>query len=694
MNASCSGPVPVATASWYRLLFSFRWLWRLLIVVGMARGGPVWGQTVTEDGFNGYSSASDMVAAGWRLSALNPALVTTTFPAAGEGRALRLRANPVPGTAPAVGMWYRTNEYTDFYVALDLVDWPGTDKNQAVVLFGHLTDATTGTVHPNINPATAQGVICNYDTSQYGEGPTDRRQGQFQINVVNAGFNTRTLAVAEVTLEPGRSYRMTFRSKSNRYTAELYDYHDLTRPLVVLEAEDFSFYSGACGFLGFSRQGTEGTVDLTVDNYYCGPDHPHANEVPVMVHPVAGTPQVVARNPTNRFTHFHPAVEGIRFTVSTFSDTAIDVSATRLYLNGQDVSGALQPLPANASTVTLATAPGTLAPNRVYAARIEVQDVSGTRRSTNTFWFDTFQESLLEAPPFKTIECEDYNYESGRFQTDPVPPSGYTPDGTLVNGSGVGYYDLVGTPNVDYFDTRTSPEGGWNDYRTWDAVGTSSGNQDLSDLTHFLRDPLPAGLIRSKYTRLGLQEYVVARTEPGEWLNYTRMFVPTNYHVYLRVGSFGATEAELGRVTSDPTRPDQTVVSLGRFYISNHLMRIHQTYVPLMRDGQPAVVALAGQETLRLTMGGVPGQDARKVYLNYLLFVPVAALPEPVRLEVSREGSDVVLTWPEGPWRLEGTPALGTAPWTEIVEGIVQEGNLRRHRVSPTGARFYRLVAP
>lgn len=647
-----------------------------------------------QDAFDGYNSAADMIAAGWRLSALNPALVSTTFPGHEGGRALRLRANPVPGQAPAVGMWYRTNEYTDFFVAIDLVDWPGTDKNQAAVLFGHLTDASTGTVHDNLNPATAQGVICNYDPSQYGEGPTDRRQGQFQINVVNAGFATRTLAVAEVTLEPGRSYRMTFRGSGGQYVAAVYDHHDLTRPLVVLEAQDFTFASGACGFLGFSRQGNVGTVDLTYDNFYCGPNDPHAAMAPVMVHPVAGTPQVIFRDPTNRFAHFHPAERGIRFGVATFTDNLLDVAATRLYLNESDVSTLVRPVATNGQVITFATLPGLLQHHRVYAARIELRDVAGTRSSTNTFWFDTFVESGLDQPPFKTIECEDYNYEGGRFQTDPVPLSGYALDGRRVNGDGIGYLDLVGTPGVDYFDTRTSPEGGWNDYRFWDAVGTSTGNQDLSDARHALRDPLPRELIRAKYAALGLQEYVVARTEPGEWLNYTRVFVPTNYHVYLRVGSFGATVAELGRVTSDPTQPDQTVAALGQFLIPNQLMRTHYTYVPLIREGRPAVVSLGGPETLRLTLLGTPGQDARKLYLNYLLFVPAAVSMEPVPIDIRREGNQVVLAWPDGPWRLLRKDNLVTGAWTEVTEGIVQSGARRELRVTPEGTRFYRLIGP
>jgi hypothetical protein len=154
------------------------------------------------DNFDSYTTTAQFTAAGWILSSLNPALVTTTFPTVGTGKGLRIQANPIPGTAPAVGLWYRTNEYTDFYVSIDIANWPGTDKNQAMVLFGRMTDANTGTVIPNLNPAAAQGMICNYDASQYGENPTDRRQGQFQINRVGAGFATSTRGVAEITFIP------------------------------------------------------------------------------------------------------------------------------------------------------------------------------------------------------------------------------------------------------------------------------------------------------------------------------------------------------------------------------------------------------------------------------------------------------------------------------------------------------------
>ncbi|MCL4786268.1 MAG: hypothetical protein KJ070_05655 [Verrucomicrobia bacterium] len=593
------------------------------------------------DNFDSYSSTAQMTAAGWILSSLNPALVSTTFPAVGSGKGLRIVANPVPNTAPAVGMWYRTNDYTDFYVSIDIVEWPGTDKNQAMVLFARMTDSGTGTVVPNLNPAAAQGVICNYDASQYGENPTDRRQGQLQINRVGANFSTSTRAVAEITFEPGRAYRLVFKGEGTLYIAEAYDLYDLTKPLVTLQADipdSFTLY-GACGFLSFSRQGTVGTTDVTLDNYYAGATSPNLAPAPALSHPIPGTPQVVTRMPAERFANFHPAANGISFTAQTFSANQIDTSATKLILNGVDVSDSLEPLPANASTVTFSTAPGVLAENRVYSGRIELQDTTGALKSVNTFWFDTFTDAFLTNPPVKTIEAEDYNYGGGQWQLDPIPVSGLDTNNVLVNGGSIGYFDMFGSPEVDYHDNRNSPEGSFVDYRIADYVGTAQSNKDINDFNRFLNTPLVLFHQRQKYAEVGVLEYVVARTEPGEWLNYTRSFADTNYLVYLRVGSFGATQVRLDRVTSDPTTTDQATTPLGFFNIPNNIMHINFTYEPL-RDssGAPVVLRLSGTNTLRLTMLGTPGQDNRKPYLNYLLFVPT--ISSPTIFENFNDGND------------------------------------------------------
>lgn len=606
-------------------------------------------QGIVNDNFDSYSSTAEMTAAGWILSSLNPGLVTTTFPAVGAGKGLRLQAIPAPPNAPAVQMWYRTNQYTDFYLAVDIAEWPGTDKNQAMVLFARLTDAQTGTVTPNLNPAAGQGIICNYDASQYGENPTDRRQGQFQINVITAipnPFTASTRAVAEITFQPGRAYRMVFRGVGTLITAQAYDLQDLTTPLVTLQADipDAPTPSGACGILGFSRQGTTGTIDATYDNYYSGPADPNPATPPALAHSIPGTPVVDTRIPAARWENFHNPATGISFTAKTYTSDVINAGATKLFLNGVDVSSQLV-LSANGSAITGSLPGSALKSNTVYAARIEVTDVAGTKSSVNTFWFDTFTEAYLATAPVKTIEAEDYNYESGKYQLDPIPVSGIDTNLSAVNGNYVGYLDMVGTRGVDFFDARTTGEGAFNEYRFLDGVGTAQGNKYLYDLNRPLNDQIVFFKQRQKYAQVGVLEYVVARTEPDEWLNYTRAFAAGNYHVYLRVGSFGATEVRLDQVTSDPSLEEQTTTPLGVFSVPNNITHNNHTYVPLMNGGSPAVVSLAGTNTVRLTMLGTPGQDNRKLNINYLLFVPAPAVTVTTIFDSFNDGNDSTPKW-------------------------------------------------
>lgn len=615
--------IPQLSRNWRFLRFG---RWAALAATGWLAIGSAQSFAQSDD-FDSYSNTSQFAAAGWILSSLNPALVTTTFPAAGSGKAVRIQANPVPNTAPAVGMWYRTNEYTDFYMAMDIVNWGGTTKNQAAVMFARMTDAASGgIVVPNQNPATAQGVICNYDTSQYGENPTDRRQGQFQINIVGAGFDTLTIAVAEITFEPGRSYRMVFKGHGYHYIAQAYDHQDLTTPLVTIEGDDPLMYhsTGACGFLVFSRQGTSGTADITFDNYYVGTNDPNPAPAPALAHPVPGTPSVVTRVPAARYSNFvNPSVP-VTFTANTFSANEINAAATKMWLNGVDVSSQLV-LSSNGTNISGSLPASVLKSNTVYAAQIVVTDVAGAKSNTNTFWFDTFSDAFLLTSSVKTIEAEDYNYSSGQYQLDPIPVSGLDTNGWPVNGYGVGYYEALGTPGIDYSNRNSGPDWNFSKYRTSDAVRTLSGGllgiEDANHPTEF--DP-GSDNIRSRFAASNLLEYVVCRTEPTEWLNYTRKFNPGLYLVYLRYSSFGATTNELHRVTSDPTQPDQTTVQLGTFVIPNNQRFVNYHYTPLLdAAGAPALLYLDGTNTLRLVMAGTPGQDARKTMLNYLLFVQV-----------------------------------------------------------------------
>lgn len=567
-----------------------------------------------------------------------------TFPDSGTGKALRIQANPVPDAAPAAAAIAQATVYTDFYVALDLVNWEVND--QAAVLLGQWTAGG------NDGLSEGTGMILNYDAAQDGEGAGDRKGGQFQINAIAPGFQAATRAAADITLEPGRSYRLVFQCVGTTYTGRVYDIEDLTAPLVTIQVEDTTYNSGMCGFLSFSRNGTVGTTDVTIDNYLAAASDPNPAPAPALASPIAGTPTVVSRNLTRRFSNLHPAAEGIRFQAQTFTAASVDAAATKLFLNGVDVSASLAPLPPNGSTAAFATAAGTLTTNTLYAARIELQDTTGALRSTNTFWFDTFTDAFIAAAPVRTVECEDYNHSNGQWVTGVIPVSGIDQNGSQVGGGGTGYYALLGTPEVDFFKPGGTFQAVLSEYRPEDRVQITQGSAliagrdeagDIADAITTATDPYRINdTQRSQYRAANVLEYQVRLTSPGDWMNYTRDFAAGKYNVYLRVGSFGSTAAHLDRVTSDSTTTGQTTARLGTFDIPNHLMRLNYRYQPLMADGVPAVVDLSGTTTLRLTLGGTESKDARLVALDYLLFVPAPAAPvgDPTVFDDFSDGND------------------------------------------------------
>ena len=595
------------------------------------------------DNFDSYANTTQLTAAGWILSSLNPALVSTTFPTLAPGnQGLRIQAFPVPGTAPAVGMWYRTNDYTDFYLAVDIASWPGTSKDQALVLFGRMTSsAGGGIVLPNQNPGDAQGIICNYNSNQDGENPTDRLGGEFQINMIAAPFTASTIGACEMTLIPGRPYRITFSGVGTHYVGQVYDWNDLTTPLVTIEADDGGVYThGACGILALNRMGTAATntVDVTYDNYYAGTTDPNLATPPALSHPIPDTPVVATRSPTNRWMNFLSPASGISFTAKTYSTNVINASATQLRLNGVDVSPQLS-MSANGTTISGSLPGSALATNKLYSAELVVTDVAGTKSSTNTFWFDTFSDAFLLSSSVKTIESEEYNYTNdvgvaGLFQLDPIPVSGFNTIGSQVNGGGVGYYNLGGQGGIDYSNHSPNPDSAFAFFRPVDAVRTLNGGLlGIDDLTHPSGTDPGSDNIRSQHAAESLLEYVVCRTEVPpppqgyEWMNYTRSFTPGFYVAYLRYSSWGATSNELHLVTSDPSQTNQTTAKLGTFNIPNNIRYANYLYTPLVDDtGKQALLGLSGTNTLRQLITGTPIKDNRVIMLNYLMLLntPVA----------------------------------------------------------------------
>jgi len=613
-----------------------------------------------------------------------------TFVPAGSGKALEIKASPVAAASlPAVCGIVQTNQlynYSDFYMAVDLLHWAVED--QAVLLIARLTPGG------DFGLDGGAGMILNYDPAQAGDSPGDAQGGEFQINIVQPGFTTTTLASCEMTLAPGHSYRLVFKAVGQLYTGKMYDLEDLTTPLATIQVTDVgaTFTSGFSGIVSYSRDGVTGTTDVTIDNYYAAAADPNLDIAPALRHPIPGTPVVATRLPAGRWQNFYNPSNGISFTASSYSASVINSSATKLILNGVDVSSQLA-LSSNGTNITGGLPGSALRTNALYSAQISLADTTGLLTSTNTFWFDTFSDAYTSSDLVKTIECEDYNYSNGVFQLDPIPVSGLPTNGNAqVNGNGVGYFDsddlgweTLGTPGVDFNTASATPDNGWDDYRPNDAVSTTEGlRQEIEDDPHpdnvpgLSWDPVnnpyarPNDNTRQKYAAAGLVDYLVVKTHAGDWQNYTRTFTnsSSNYFALLRVGSVASTSVTLGTVAGGATATNQSVSNLGTFSVPNQVRRSNFSYVPLLdTNGLAVVLSLTGENTLRLTMGGTPGSGSYNgvLALNYLLLVPA---------QVTVQSSSVV-----------------TGPYADDSTATVNPG-ARTVTIPTTGAvRFYRFVA-
>jgi hypothetical protein len=424
----------------------------------------------------------------------------------------------------------------------------------------------------------------------------------------------------------------------------VYDLQDLTRPLLTLLAVDglnqgympaSGGYSGSTnGYMGLMgigyRPPVEGTppsptddywttnrgCDVTFDNFVASVSPPTSVSLPTTPYGLAALPQVVNRQPIS-WTNFYPAAGGISFHATTLCTTnTVNTNAIKLFLNGVDVSSGLS---ITGPTTNASVSYSGLASNTVYDARIELQDALG-RKTTNVWTFDTFSDAFLAGTNYcKNIECEDYDFGGGLFIDNP-PVSGFTSNTTFVQrfntgfntdetpgpgyntiwpdaiNSGSGYVNRLSVMGTDYFDydlvgtlaPYLNRKAGDNQFNQVNGAGTTQGSEDN---LYSWYDPSPDKLYmfnydtqRQKYVNQdpNLLEYMLERTEGGEWYNYTRIFHSTNYYnVYLRHG------CELTQPVSLDLIGAGTTKNLGTFYLTNALAKSNYRYAPLVTLATP-----------------------------------------------------------------------------------------------------------
>jgi hypothetical protein len=606
------------------------------------------------------------------------------------GKAYRLQGAAPSGTLGGVNtarvIAYRTDRlYTNFYVAADIVNWDsGVNNGQVFGLVARDSDPSSG-----VSDAMVFGVRINRFRDTAGS------RGQIFIYSFIRGDVGSPGAAGDCTLIPGRKYRFIFSGVSNLFFGAIYDLEDLTKPLVSTTGDDALANSGfagpgfptnSAGYVGIfntSLDGSDPTTDTTFDNFVAQELPPTTLPAPATMHGLRAAPQVVNRSPAS-FSNFYPAANGITFNATTLTTTnPVNTNAIRLYLNGLDVSSGLI---ITGPTTNASVSYGGLTSNAVYNARIELQDALG-RRTTNVWTFDTFTDAYLAGPRTKNIECEDFNYSSdvnnvfignGSFIDNPLPsgyatndPSHSTPlnQSDPINNVFLGYLDLRGVNgSVDFFDYDGSPKTDEHDFRFYNSVGTtvgsrvlvySDGNDPAVQVTERVYETQ-----RKKYSDVdpALHEYIVERTEGGEWLNYTRIFYSSNYyHAYLRYCSGLSQQILLDRIGAGPTTN-----RLGTFSVQSSAALGNFRYAPLLdNSGRMAVVNLSGTNVVRMTMAP-PQQNITKqeTGLNYIAFVPALLVESAAQVT--------------GPYSIEpnAAPDLGNRRIT-----IPASGDLRFYRL-------------
>jgi hypothetical protein len=312
----------------------------------------------------------------------------------------------------------------------------------------------------------------------------------------------------------------------------------------------------------------------------------------------ANTPPIISDVQPNETANFLPA-DTTEITFKVQDDKPLVDSQITVTLNGT-VYNTGNGLSVTGTGTSRDVALGGLVSQTDYTAVLRVVDSDNATNSV-TLHFDTFLPDNL------VIEIEDYNFNGGSFIDNPVPG----PEGGP--GAPDSYTTVAGISEVDYHETRATPNGTNTRYRPSDPVRM----QHTFDLQR--QKFLDAG-----GGDLGVFDFDVGDIVGGEWLNYTRTFPAGSYHVYLRQSlvNMPTAESALELVTGDRTQPDQTTRSLGTFL--GRLSGFQYRNVPLTdATGQKTILRLSGEQTLRLRqVTTTPGDGLNSQ--GYLVLVPTA----------------------------------------------------------------------
>jgi hypothetical protein len=312
--------------------------------------------------------------------------------------------------------------------------------------------------------------------------------------------------------------------------------------------------------------------------------------------------------------------------------------------------------------------------------------------------FDTFSQNNL------MIEAGDFDFNGGQWIDNPLETATTTAAANSYYGYPGNNLANAAVYGVDFTTTNTTTLETYN-YR-FDGNGpggfAAAGTEVTSD---FLRSKLinvgPSAVAPFEYVPgepvpTTNSDYDVGWWPPGTWLNYTRTFPTNKYNVYGRLASdtpySGAT---LGVVTVGRGTSSQTTQVLGTFSDANASGFQSWHWVPLMTNGQMAVVTLGGAQTLKVT--APPGSATGSMNSHFYMFVPFSAVA-PFSISASASGGTVSIKIPTQSghsYTVYYSTSLSPASWLTLSSGITGDGTVKTVTDSTTGGaqRFYRVAA-
>ncbi len=393
-----------------------------------------------------------------------------------------------------------------------------------------------------------------------------------------------------------------------------------------------------------------------------------------MLAPGTNTPPAIANIYPDGSQPFQ-ATNLLTFTVSSAVST-VSTNNIQVTLNGANVSSQLRFT--GSATNWQVSLP--LSQQGSYSITITATDAAGHSHSYSGT-FDTFSQNNL------MIEAEDYDFSGGQFIDNPIqtaPTTGATNSYYGFPGNNFANTSVYG---VDY-TTSNSITGETFYYR----LDTSAGTETNTD---FLRSRfVNSGQVPGETLGFTNTDFDVGWWSPGTWLNYTRTFPTNQYNVYGRLAYSGAySNATLGLVTVGGVT--QTTQPLGTFSDPNANGFQSWHWVPLMTNGQMALISLGGVETLKVT--APPGPVTGSLNANYYMFVPNTAV-SPFSISASVSAGTVSIKFPTQnghSYTVYYSTSLNPASWLTLSSGIAGDGTVKTATDSTAGgaSRFYKVLA-